>query len=277
MCGISAIYKYSNINANDLTHLALMNEEMHYRGPDEQGVWHDAVCGLAHTRLSIIGLDNGRQPLFNEDETIVLICNGEIYNYVELRSELQQQGHQFRSDSDSEVILHLYEMYGHACLERLRGMFAFCLWDSVKQHLFVARDRVGEKILYYSQLTDGFVFSTELKAILKYYIHEPQINEQCLAESIRYNFPIELQSTYVEQIKRLRAGEYAIVNQHGLRLHRYWQKPESQETDIELDEAKSKALSLLRESVGLCLRSDVPVAVLLSSGIDSCAIAALAI
>ena len=218
MCGISAIYKYSNINDTDLHNLALMNEEMHYRGPDEHGVWNDAVCGLAHTRLSIIGLDNGRQPLFNEDESLVLICNGEIYNYIELKIELEQKGHHFRSDSDSEVILHLYEEYGVACLNELRGMFAFCLWDSIKKELFVARDRVGEKILYYSQLTDGFVFSTELKAILKYYIQEPQINGKCLAESIRYNFPIELQSTYVEQIKRLRSGEYALVNRLGLSL-----------------------------------------------------------
>ena len=222
MCGISAIYRFSEITEEDKLKLVQMNEEMRYRGPDGEGYWNDETCALAHVRLSIIGLDNGLQPLFNEDKTVVLICNGEIYNYTELKRKLVAKGHRFSTDSDSETIIHLYEDHDTNCLQYLRGMFAFCLYDKKKKRLFAARDRVGEKVLYYSQLPTGIVFSTELKAILRYCVEKPQINMHALAESIRYNYPIELQQTFVEQIKRLRAGEYALVDEKGLELHDYW-------------------------------------------------------
>jgi asparagine synthase (glutamine-hydrolysing) len=276
MCGISALYKFTQITDSDKDKLLLMNQEMHYRGPDENGIWANDICGLAHTRLSIIGLDNGKQPLFNEDKTLVLICNGEIYNYIELKKELEAKGHHFHSGSDSETILHLYEEYGVKCLEHLRGMFAFCLWDAQKKQLFVARDRVGEKTLYYAQLPTGIVFCTELKAILKYQLEKPQLDIHALAESIRYNYPLDLKNTYIEQIKRLRAGEYALVDQAGLETHFYWKRDLTPRFAGSFLEAKTETLRLLRESVDICLRSDVPVGVLLSGGIDSSAIAALA-
>lgn len=276
MCGISTIYKFTEITDSDKEKLDLMNKEMHYRGPDEQGVWYDQTCGLAHTRLSIIGLDNGRQPLFNEDKSLVLICNGEIYNYKELKEELKKKGHIFNSDSDSETILHLYEEYGVKCLEHLRGMFAFCLWNTKTKQLFAARDRIGEKTLYYAQIPSGVVFCTELKAVLKYYLDKTQINAHALAESIRYNYPIDLKNTYIEQIKRLQAGEYALVDSKGLEVHQYWKRDLTEKFKGTFEEAKNEILRLMRESVNICLRSDVPVAVLLSGGIDSSAIAALA-
>lgn len=151
MCGISSIYRYSKISESDITKLHAMNDEMHYRGPDDRGVWTDDKCGMAQVRLSIIGLQKGKQPLFNEDKSLVLICNGEIYNYIEIKQDLIAKGHVFNSDSDSETILHLYEEYGVKCLEHLRGMFAFCLWDTKQKQLFAARDRIGEKTLYYAQ------------------------------------------------------------------------------------------------------------------------------
>lgn len=276
MCGISAIYRYTQISELDKEKLSLMNEEMHYRGPNEKGVWNDDTCALAHTRLSIIGLENGKQPLFNEDKSLVLICNGEIYNYIELRKELKEKGHVFSTDTDSETIVHLYEEYGVKCLDYLRGMFAFCLYDKNKKQLFSARDRVGEKTLYYAQIQTGVVFSTELKAILKHYIDKPQINAHALAESIRFNYPIDLKNTYIDQIKRLQAGEYAIVDENGLEIHSYWKRDLTDRFKGTKTEAKAEILRLMRESVDLCLRSDVPVAVLLSGGIDSSAIAALA-
>ena len=165
MCGISAVYKYTRILDTDKERLHKMNEEMKYRGPDDCGIWNDSVCGLAHTRLSIIDLEGGHQPIFNEDKTLVLICNGEIYNYKELMSSLLAKGHTFHSKSDSEVIVHLYEEYGVSCLYYLRGMFAFCLYDTKTKRIFAARDRIGEKTLYYAQVQSGIVFSTELKAI----------------------------------------------------------------------------------------------------------------
>jgi asparagine synthase (glutamine-hydrolysing) len=276
MCGISAIYRFTQVTEEDKLKLVQMNKEMHYRGPDGEGYWNDEACAMAHTRLSIIGLDNGSQPLFNEDKTVVLICNGEIYNYTDLKRNLLAKGHRFSTDSDSETIIHLYEDHDMNCLQYLRGMFAFCLYDKKKKRLFVARDRVGEKVLYYSQLPTGIVFSTELKAILKYYVEKPQINIHALAESIRYNYPIELQQTFVEQIKRLCAGEFALVDEKGLELHDYWQLRHQPVFKGTKEEAKKEVLRLMRESVFNCLQSDVPVAVLLSGGIDSSAIAAFA-
>jgi len=276
MCGISAIYRYTQITDLDKEKLAAMNQEMHYRGPNENGVWTDDVCGLAHTRLSIIGLENGKQPLFNEDKSLVLICNGEIYNYIELKKDLIDKGHVFNSDSDSETILHLFEEYGTDCLNHLRGMFAFCLWNTHTKQLFAARDRIGEKTLYYAEIPSGIIFCTELKAILKKYLDKIQINGHALAESIRYNYPIDLKNTYIEQIKRLQAGEYALVDSNGLELHQYWKRELLPKFKGTVEEGKTEILRLMRQSVDICLRSDVPVAVLLSGGIDSSAVAALA-
>lgn len=276
MCGISSLYRYTKISEQDKQKLEAMNRDMHYRGPDGEGYWNDDTCALAHTRLSIIGLDNGAQPLFNADKSLVLICNGEIYNYKELRQHVLERGYQCSTESDSEVILYLYEMYGTDCLQYLRGMFAFCLYDTRSKQLFAARDRVGEKTLYYAQLPTGIIFSTELKAILKYYIPNPQLDAHALAESIRYNYPLENRQTYIRQIQRLQAGEYAIVDANGLQLHNYWQLQHTPIFEGTREEAKAEVLRLMRESVTNCLQSDVPVAVLLSGGIDSSAIAAMA-
>lgn len=276
MCGITSIYKFTQITDYDRDKLQLMNQEMHYRGPNEKGIWCDETCGLAHTRLSIIGLDNGRQPLFNEDKSLVLICNGEIYNYIELKVVLIAKGHVFNSDSDSETVLHLYEEYGVDCLQYMRGMFAFCLWDINLKKIFVARDRIGEKTIYYAQLPTGIIFCTELKAIEKHYLDKVQINTHALAETIRYNYPIDLKNTFIDQIKRLEAGQYALVDDKGLEIHHYWKRDITPIFTGCFEEAKAETLRLMRESVDICLRSDVPVAVLLSGGIDSSAIAALA-
>ena len=155
MCGISALYRFTKVSKQDGLTLRKMNQEMHYRGPDGEGYWNDDFCAMAHTRLSIIGLDNGAQPLCNADRSLVLVCNGEIYNYQELRASLSTKGYTCNTDSDSEVILYLYELYGIDCLQYLRGMFAFCLYDTRNQRLFAARDRVGEKTLYYSQIKNN--------------------------------------------------------------------------------------------------------------------------
>jgi asparagine synthase (glutamine-hydrolysing) len=276
MCGISSIYRFTTISINDQEKLVRMNDEMAYRGPDDRGVWHDDTCGMAQVRLSIIGLQKGKQPLFNEDHSLVLICNGEIYNYIELKQQLIAKGHVFSSDSDSETILHLYEEYGEKCLEYLRGMFSFCLWNARKKELFVARDRIGEKTLYYAQIPTGIVISTELKAIVKHFIPNPQIDLQSLAEPIRYTSPLNERNTYVEQVKRVLPGEYLIINETGLVRKRYWKRDVTTRFNGSFEEAKQQTLDLMRESVNLCLRSDVPVAVMLSGGIDSSTIAALA-
>ncbi len=273
MCGISAVFKYTRVSDLDRERLHKMNREMKYRGPDDEGIWTDDRCGLAQTRLSIIGLDNGHQPIFNEDNSLVLVCNGEIYNYKELILQLESMGHVLNTQSDCECIVHLYEEYGISCVEHLRGMFAFCLYDTKKGLMFCARDRVGEKTLYYAQIQCGLVFSTELKAIVKYYIDKPQINARLLAENIRFGYPIELKHTYIEQVNRLQPGEYAIVDRRGLEVHSYWNRYCLPQFEGSKQEAKDEILRLMRQSVSNCLQSDVPVAVLLSGGIDSSAIA----
>ena len=276
MCGISAIYRYTSIKAEDKQKLALMNQEMWYRGPDDNGVWSDNYCGLAHTRLSIIGLSNGQQPIFNENRSMVLICNGEIYNYIEIKEDLIKKGHEFCTDTDSEVIIHLYEEYATDCLKYLRGMFSFCLWDSNKNQLFAARDRVGEKHLYYSEIPGGVVFSSELKTILKHYINEPQISRKIINEQIRFSFPMDKKNTFIQQIKRIEQGEFIVVNCNGLKSEKYWSKPLSVSTQESEETVIQNIKDLLFESVRISLRSDVPIAVLLSGGIDSSAIAAIA-
>ena len=245
-------------------------------GPDDSGIWNDEKCGLAQRRLSIIGLEKGKQPLFNENKSLVLICNGEIYNYPELKNDLTSKGHIFESDSDSEAILHLYEEYGFKSLDYLRGMFVFCLWDSNKNRLFVARDRIGEKPLYYSQIPNGVVFSSELKAILKNYIKNPQLNIDELALTIRYSTPISKKDTFIDQIKRVEPGQYIIVSMDGIQKFYYWKRNLITTFIGSFDEAKQETLRLIRESVDINLRSDVPIAVLLSGGIDSSTIAAIA-
>lgn len=278
MCGISSIYRYIRTTEDDVRRIQAMNDSMRYRGPDDKGVWYDEHFVAGQVRLSIIGVEKGKQPLFNEDQSLVLICNGEIYNYVELKQQLIAHGHSFMSDSDSETILHLYEDYGVECLQYLRGMFAFCLYNTRTQEVFAARDRMGEKTLYYAEIPCGVVFSTELKAILQHYIEQPQLDIQQLVSPIRYTGPIDNEKTYISQIKRLGNGEYMLANAHGCRHYRYWDRHllRNDVLDISFDEAKAQTESLLRESVNLCLRSDVPVAVMLSGGIDSSLVAKFA-
>lgn len=276
MCGISAIYRQSLVSVNDVEKLGRMNAQMKYRGPDDEGVWHDERCGMAQVRLSIIGLQKGKQPLFNEDKSLVLICNGEIYNYVELKQDLIAKGHIFDSESDSETILHLYEEYEDNCVDYLRGMFAFCLYDTKRKRMIAARDRIGEKTLYYAQIPCGVVISTELKAILKEYIPQPQVNIQHLLEPIRFTGPIDMEHTFIEQINRVLPGQMIMVDEDGLRSRIYWKRCHTGDFSGTIKDAKAETLRLMQESVDLCLRSDVPVAVMLSGGVDSSAIAALA-
>lgn len=276
MCGISVVYRYSSVTEDDLLKVRRMNDQMRYRGPEEEGGWSDEHCAMGQIRLSIIGLENGRQPLFNHDRSLVLVCNGEIYNYVELKKELQSKGFSFLTDCDIEVILYLYELYGTQCVQHLRGMFAFCLYDLNKQQLFAARDRIGEERLYYAEVPSGVVFCSELKGILKEYIADPQLNVRSLLEPIRFTGALSPRDTFIEQIKRVQPGEMVIVNSLGVHREFYWRRRRTYDFQGSLEEAKNETRRLLEEAVNIEMRSDVPVAVMLSGGIDSSAVAALA-
>ena len=276
MCGISGVYRYNHLLDDDQQHIEQMKDQMHYRGPDSDGTWSDNRCVMGQVRLSIIGLQNGQQPIFSADKSIVLVCNGEIYNYVELKQELLAQGCQFYTDTDIEVIIHLYERYGTGLLAHLRGIFAFALYDQKKELLFIARDRLGEEQLYYSEIPGGVVFSTELKAILREYIVEPQICVQSLLAPIRFTGGISKRDTYIEQIKRVQPGEFILVNKNGVKRQFYWRRHRTYDFPGTLEEAKMETLRLMQEAVDIEMRSDVPVAVMLSGGVDSSAVAALA-
>ena len=221
------------------------------------------MCGITieyrYNSHSIVGLEKGRQPLFNDDKTLVLV-----------------NGRSFQADGDAKEILHLYELYGTQCVDHLRGMFAFCLYDTRKKQLIVARDRIGEELLYYAEVPCGVVVSSELKAILKDYVPNPQIDVEALLAPIRFTGGIYPRDTFVEQIKRVLPGEMLIINEEGVQHKRYWQRRRTYDFGGTLEEARQETLQLMQEAVDLEMRSDVPVAVMLSGGVDSSAIAALA-
>lgn len=276
MSAISSLYKYSSVTAQDIERVGVMTNQMHYRGT-EIGIWQD----VHYLTKPLVSTSIGKpieKPISNEDGSLVLVCDGTIYNYTELKQSLEAKGHIFATESDTECVVHLYEEYGYKCVEHLRGVFALCVYDVKQQELFVARDRMGEKTLYYAEIPCGVVCATELKAILKACINEPQLDVYQLVSPIRYTGPVDNEKTYIKQIKRLGPGEYLVVNANGVKRSTYWDRHLLRETrvDVSFDEAKKQVEHLLRESVDMCLRSDAPLAIMLSGGIDSSLVAKLA-
>jgi asparagine synthase (glutamine-hydrolysing) len=275
MCGINAIYDPARALPEKAELIREMGSAMYYRGPDDDGAYLDATVALGMRRLSIIDVAGGHQPLFNETGDLAIVFNGEIYNYVELIDDLKRRGHQFRTRSDTEVILHLYEEKGEACVHDLRGMFAFVLWDKRAQRLFVARDRVGIKPLYMAQLNGALWLSSELKTIIAASGMTPSIRAEAAYQFLLYSHAIDPRHTMIEQITRVLPGEYLTADAQGVTLTRYWTPRLGGERGI-ADRSDTELLELLEEAVRLHLRSDVPVGILLSGGIDSSAVAALA-
>ncbi len=275
MCGINAIIDFKGRLPDKKRLVAGMNAQMIYRGPDGEGLYADSRVALGFRRLSIIDVEGGGQPLFNEDKSLVLIFNGEIYNYVELTKDLTSRGHAFASGSDAETILHLYEEKGEACLEDLRGMFAFVLWDLRRNRLFAARDRVGIKPLYMSRQDGALWLSSELKAIVAATGMSPTPRPASAYQSLTYCYPFDQRHTPIEEVTRLLPGEYLIADESGVALNRYW-KPQFGGEEGILDRSDEEILETLEWAANLHLRSDVPVGILLSGGIDSSTLAALA-
>src|SRR5512132_2585926 len=182
MCGIAGIVAADRLHADERARLTDMRDVLSHRGPDDAGMFTDAQGGLAHRRLSIVDLASGHQPLANEDETIWIVFNGEIYNHRDIRAELEAAGHRYRTQSDTETIVHAYEQWGDECVHRLRGMFAFAIWDSARRRLLLARDRLGIKPLYWSEAGGRLLFGSEIKAILESRLVPREANEGVLAE-----------------------------------------------------------------------------------------------
>ncbi len=275
MCGINCIFDPAHRLPDKMRRVQWMNDQMTYRGPDGEGIYADDMLTLAMRRLSIIDVAGGDQPLYNEDRSLVLILNGEIYNYVELMHGLKSRGHRFMSASDAETVLHLYEEKGEQCLDDLRGMFAFVLWDTRRHRLFAARDRIGIKPLYVAE-RDGILWlSSELKTIVGAMHCSPTIRPTALYQFLLHSYAIDPRHTIVEQVQRVLPGEYLVADASTVHFRPYW-APRFGGDDGHCDSPDVELSENLRAAVQLHLRSDVPVGILLSGGIDSAAVAAFA-
>ncbi|MGH9800154.1 MAG: asparagine synthase (glutamine-hydrolyzing) [Blastocatellia bacterium] len=281
MCGIGGIFSYNQEPKDIQSRLLKMQRALHHRGPDDCGIYlaPDGKIGLVHTRLSIIDLSPaGHQPMSSPDGRYWITFNGEIYNFKELRRELESAGERFVSQSDTEIILRLYELYGVECLHRLRGMFALALWDVKEQKLLIARDRLGIKPLYYSAENGQFVFASEVRALLTTDLVSRQIDPIALNEYLAYQ-SIPAPRTLIKGIRMLPPGIYMTVNASGkIDQTQYWDLLHSHSTEARVADKTAtvrRVGELLREATGLHLVSDVPVGVFLSGGIDSSAITAL--
>jgi asparagine synthase (glutamine-hydrolysing) len=275
MCGIAGIVSCDRLESEASLRAVRMRDVMDYRGPDETGLFVDDHAALAHRRLSIVDLSTGQQPLSNEDGTIWISFNGEIYNHADVRPELQAQGHRYRTKSDTETIVHAYEEWGDDCVHRFRGMFAFAIWDAPKRRLLLTRDRLGIKPLYWSRIGDTLLFASEIKAILESGLLQAEPNYDVLSETLSTRYTAGEQTLF-KHIYKLLPGHQLLFERGQIRVRQYWdvpvseRRPQRADTDV-VDEFRS----LLTESVKLRLMSDVPLGMFLSGGIDSSAIAAI--
>jgi asparagine synthase (glutamine-hydrolysing) len=249
-----------------------MCRQLRHRGPDDTGTYASGRVVLGMTRLSIIDVEGGTQPLSNEKETVWVVFNGEIYNYRELRIELERRGHAFRTMSDTEVLVHLYEECGIELLQRLNGMFAFALWDAERETLFLARDRLGIKPLFYSAVGGSLIFASELKAILEAEEIPAAVDLDAIAQYMALSY-VPGPRTPFASVKKLPEASYLEYRDGRVRCDRFWQVPEPAESSLQRDgDLADELRELLRDAVRLQLRSDVPVGVFASGGVDSTAI-----
>lgn len=277
MCGISGKLYLDLDRVVDSEGIRRMNAALVHRGPDGEGVYVKGPIGLGHRRLAIIDLsEDARQPMANEDGSVMITFNGEIYNFTELRRELEEKGHVFRCRSDTEVILHLYEEMGPECVKRLRGMFAFAIWDENKQRLLLARDRAGEKPLYYYKDNNQIVFGSEILALLQDRSLPVQPDPRAVWQYLHLRF-IPSPLTGFQGIRKLPAAHYLMVENGEVHIERYWALDYSTKVHISIREEELSEILLaeLREAVRMRLISDVPLGAFLSGGIDSSAVVAL--
>jgi asparagine synthase (glutamine-hydrolysing) len=275
MCGIAGIVSHDGLARDAKRRAIRMRDVITHRGPDDAGVHADGFAVLAHRRLSIVDLSTGQQPLCNEDGSVWVSYNGEIYNHADVRRDLEARGHRYRSRSDTETIVHAYEEWGDECVHRFRGMFAFAVWDAPRRRLLLVRDRLGVKPLYWTRIGTQLLFGSEIKAILASDLVRAEANEPALPEllSTRYTSGTR---TLFRGIEKLLPG-HRLVFQHGtVNITKYWDVPVGQQDS---SAAPRKVVTefrrLLEESVRLRLMSDVPLGMFLSGGIDSSAIAAI--
>jgi asparagine synthase (glutamine-hydrolysing) len=272
MCGIAGKYNFDGAPV-DSGLLHRMATTMTHRGPDDEGVYLNGSFGMTMRRLSIIDLGSGHQPLANEDGSVWITFNGEIYNYVELRQQLVARGHRFGTATDTEVIVHLYEELGEKCVDPLRGMFAFAVWDEKARTLLLARDRLGKKPLYYA-LVPGrtLVFASELKAILQDPTVDRTLDPEALDQYVSFQF-IPAPASIFKQVRKLPAGHFLVCGPQGMATKEYWDVPVHR-GEATANQVPSRFEELLADAVKVRLRSDVPLGAFLSGGLDSSAVVA---
>ncbi len=268
MCGIAGILNFDAGNQADLATLRRMCKAIAHRGPDQEGFYEGDGVGLGIRRLSIIDLEGGSQPICNEDKTVQIVFNGEIYNYKELARHLQSKGHHFRTKSDTEVLVHGFEEYGPAFINRLAGMFAFALFDTKCRRLYLVRDRLGIKPLFYVIQKERLLFGSEIKAILQDSSVERSVDLQSLFDFFSYGY-VPHPATIFEGIRQIPPGFYAVAENGSFSLHQYWDVTFPQSAILDEQNVRERVLQLLESSVSRCLVSDVPVGLFLSSGVDS--------
>ncbi|KAB8041578.1 XrtA/PEP-CTERM system amidotransferase [Janthinobacterium aquaticum] len=277
MCGIVGIFDLQGQRDIDAALLARLNHSLRHRGPDEDGLHREPGVGVGHRRLSVIDLASGQQPLYNADRSVVIVFNGEIYNYRSLMAELRRFGHQFRTQSDTEVIVHAWEQWGEQCVQRLRGMFAFAIWDRRRHLLFLARDRLGVKPLYYGQAGDGtLLFGSELKALLAHPAMPRELDPLAVEEYFAYGYVPEPRSI-MRHAAKLPPGHTLCVRA-GQPLpapRQYWDIPFAPHPPLKQKQAADELLARLREAVQIRMVAEVPLGAFLSGGVDSSAVVAL--
>src|SRR5262245_16484313 len=277
MCGISGVLSLSGASVDHGLPVRMI-AAMPYRGPDENAVYVNNQVGLGHGRLSIIDIAGGAQPMPIADKSLWITFNGEIFNYLELREELIGKGHQFATRSDTEVILHLYQEEGEKCVQRLNGQWAFAIWDAPRQKLFLSRDRLGVRPLFYTQTPGSFLFASEIKALFAC----PEVERELYFQGLDqiFTFWVTLPSnTVFRNIKQLPPGHSLVIEKGQLRLSEYWNltlAPETQASECGEKRLTDELLALLVDATRIRLRSDVPVGAYLSGGLDSTLITALA-
>ncbi len=270
MCGIAGFYT-SFKKKDSLDILKRMLTRIKHRGPDQSGILLTDDIGLGSVRLSIHDLDNGRMPLANEDDNLWIVFNGEIYNFIELRLDLENKGHIFKTRTDTEVVLHLYEEYGVQSLNKLNGQFAIAIWDREKKELFLARDRVGIRPLFYSNVKNRLVFASEMKALFEYPKLEAKISPQAISQVFTFWAALS-PFTVFNDVFEVQPGHYILVNEEGINEVKYWELPltkTNEYSQLEFNEAVEEFRELFADAIKIRLRADVPVAAYLSGGLDS--------
>jgi asparagine synthase (glutamine-hydrolysing) len=272
MCGIAGKVGFARETAVSSALVRRMMDAIRHRGPDDDGIYVEPQAVLGHRRLSIIDLNSGRQPISNEDGTLWIVYNGEIYNFPELRNQLLAKGHLFKTHTDTEVIVHLYEEFGDGCVKHLRGMFAFALWDARKKRLLLARDRVGIKPLYFAETSDSLLFASEIKALLVDSELRREVDPQAIDTFLTFNY-VPGGDTLLRGVRKLEPGHYLLLERGQIKIERYWDlRFPAEKRQGSFDSAAEELNELLRRTVRDHMISDVPVGILLSGGVDSTAL-----